>query len=126
MPTSGLHEARSLKDVAPGVGIKRMSAYKWQCRYRHYHLERALRPIPAGRRNWLFAWTEVGAGRVGVVQGLLATCTLQGVDPYTYLVDVLQRVGHHPASNSRRGCGRRCSPTTRCAPTSTADATARR
>ena len=26
------------------------------------------------------------------------TCRLQGVDPYTYLVDVLQRVGEHPAS----------------------------
>jgi len=64
------------------------------------HLERALRPIPAGRRNWLFAWTELGAERVGVVQGLLATCTLQGVDPYTYLVDVLQRVGRHPASRA--------------------------
>ena len=51
-----------------------------------------------GRRNWLFAWTELGAERVGVVQGLLATCSLQGVDPYTYLVDVLQRVGEHPAS----------------------------
>ena len=72
---------------------------------------------PAGRRNWLFAWTEVGAERVGVAhvlesrvlamdetligaQGPLATCTLQGVDPYTYLVDVLQRVGRHPASRA--------------------------
>ena len=51
-----------------------------------------------GRRNWLFAWTELGAERVGTVQGLLATCSLHGVDPYTYLVDVLQRVGEHPAS----------------------------
>ena len=33
-----------------------------------------------------------------MVQGLLATCSLQGMDPYTYLVDVLQRVGEHPAS----------------------------
>ena len=64
------------------------------------HLERALRPIPAGKRNWLFAWTEIGAERVGVIQGLLATCTLQGVDAYTYLVDVLQRVGEHPASRA--------------------------
>ena len=53
-----------------------------------------------GRRNWLFAGTELGAERVGVVQGLLATCQLQGVDPYTYLVDVLQRVGDHPASRT--------------------------
>ncbi len=29
---------------------------------------------------------------------MLVTCKLQGVDPYTYLVDVLQRVSQHPAS----------------------------
>jgi len=23
------------------------------------HLERGLRPVPMGRRNWLFAWTEI-------------------------------------------------------------------
>ena len=61
------------------------------------HLERGLRPIPTGRRNWLFAWTELGAKRVGVIQSLLVTCKLQGVNPYAYLVDVLQRVGQHPA-----------------------------
>ena len=61
------------------------------------HLERGLRPIPAGRRNWLFAWTELGARRIGVIQSLLATCQLQSVNPYTYLVDVLQRVARHPA-----------------------------
>ena len=26
------------------------------------------------------------------------TCRLHGIDPYTYLVDVLQRVGQHPAA----------------------------
>ena len=26
------------------------------------------------------------------------SCRLHGIDPYTYLVDVLQRVGQHPAS----------------------------
>jgi len=62
------------------------------------HLERALRPIPMGRRNWLFCWTEVGARHAGIVQSLIATCRLHGIDPYTYFVDVLQRVGQHPAS----------------------------
>ena len=62
------------------------------------HIERALRPIPTGRKNWLFCWTEVGAQHVGIVQSLIATCRLQGIDPYTYLVDVLQRVGRHPAA----------------------------
>jgi transposase len=63
------------------------------------HLEREIRPIALGRKNWLFCWTEIGAQYVGIFQSLLRTCRLQGVDPYTYLVDVLQRVETHPASD---------------------------
>lgn len=62
------------------------------------HLERALRPIPMGRKNWLFSWSEVGARHIGVIQSLLVTCRLHDVNPYTYLVDVLQRIDQHPAS----------------------------
>jgi transposase len=62
------------------------------------HLERALRPIPMGRRNWLFCWTELGAKQVGIIQSLLVTCKLHGIHPHTYLVDVLQRISQHPAS----------------------------
>jgi len=62
------------------------------------HLERALRAIALGRRNWTFCWTELGAKNVGIVQSLIATCRLHELDVYTYLVDVLQRVGQHPAS----------------------------
>ncbi len=62
------------------------------------HLERALRPIPMGRKNWLFCWTELGAERIGQIQSLITTCALHGVDPYTYLVDVLQRIDTHPFS----------------------------
>ena len=62
------------------------------------HLEREIRPIAVGRKNWLFCWTEIGAQHIGVLQSLLATCRLQGVDPYTYLVDVLQRIDSHPQS----------------------------
>src|SRR6185312_11943428 len=62
------------------------------------HLERALRVIAVGRKSWLFCWTELGAQQVGIVQSLIATSRLQNIDPYTYLVDVLQRVGTHPAS----------------------------
>ena len=60
------------------------------------HLERALRPIPMGRKAWLFCWTEVGAEYVGVIQSLMTTCRLHGINPYTYLVDVLQRIAIHP------------------------------
>jgi len=62
------------------------------------HLERALRAIPMGRKNWMFCWTELGAKHVGIVQSLIVTCRLHGIDPYTYLVDVLQRVALHPAA----------------------------
>jgi len=62
------------------------------------HLERALRVIPMGRKNWLFCWTEIGAEKVGQIQSLIATCVLHDIDPYIYLVDVLQRIDTHPQS----------------------------
>lgn len=62
------------------------------------HLERALRVVPMGRKNWLFSWTELGAKHVGIMHSLIVTCRLHQIDPYDYLVDVLQRVGQHPAS----------------------------
>jgi len=62
------------------------------------HLERALRVVPMGRKNWNFCWTELGAKHVGIIQSLIVTCRLHGIDPYTYLVDVLQRISEHPAS----------------------------
>jgi transposase len=61
------------------------------------HLERLLRCIPMGKKNWMFCWTETGAEHVAVIQSLLVSCRLQGIDPYKYLVDVLQRVSLHPA-----------------------------
>ncbi len=62
------------------------------------HLERALQPIPLGRKNWLFCWTEVGAEAVANLQSLIVTCRLHDIDPYVYLVDVLQRIDRQPAT----------------------------
>jgi len=62
------------------------------------HLERALRPIPMGHKNWLFCWTEVGAEHVGIIQSLICTCKQHKINPYTYLTDVLLRINQHPAS----------------------------
>ena len=62
------------------------------------HLERALRVIPIGRKNYLFCWRELGAEQLGILQSLLVTYRLQKINPYHYLVDVLQRVSMHPAS----------------------------
>jgi transposase len=62
------------------------------------HLERPLRAIPMERKNWMFAWTELGAKHVGIVQSLLVTCRLHDINPDGYFGDILQRVGQHPAS----------------------------
>lgn len=61
------------------------------------HLERSLRCIPMGRKNYMFCWTEVGAEHVGIIQSLLVSARLHSVDPYKYLVDILQRIALHPA-----------------------------
>jgi transposase len=51
------------------------------------------------RENWFFCWTELGAKHVEIIQSLIVTCRLQGIDPTTYLIDVLQRVKTHPEDN---------------------------
>jgi transposase len=66
------------------------------------HLERALRVIPMGRKNHLFCWTELGAEQLGILHSLTVTCRLHNINPYVYLVDVLQRVSHHPAKDVGR------------------------
>ena len=66
------------------------------------HLEREIRPVAIGRKNYLFCWTEVGATYAGIIYSLIASCKLQGVDPYTYLVDVLQRIDSHPMQEIHR------------------------
>lgn len=62
------------------------------------HLERALRVVPMGRKNYLFCWSELGAAQLGILQSLMVTCRTHGINPYTYLVDVMQRIAIHPAN----------------------------
>ena len=62
------------------------------------HLERALRVIPMGRKNYLFCWKELGAKHMAILQSLLVTCKLHQINPYHYLLDVLQRISIQPAS----------------------------
>ena len=65
------------------------------------HLERGLRCIPMGRKNWMFCWTEEGADNVAVFQTLIMSCRLAGIDPYKYFVDILQRISLHPSRDIR-------------------------
>lgn len=59
------------------------------------HVEREIRAVVIGRKNWLFCFSESGAKNAGIIYSLIATCKLHNMDPYSYLVDVLQRVSIH-------------------------------
>ena len=61
------------------------------------HVERAIRPVAIGRKNWLFCWTEVGAKYATIAYTLIECCKLHGIEPGKYLLDVLQRIDTHPA-----------------------------
>lgn len=60
------------------------------------HVERDNRLSAVGRKNYMFHWTEVGVKYAAILYSLIATCRHQNIDPYTYFVDVLQRVQTHP------------------------------
>jgi len=60
------------------------------------HVERDNRLNAMGRKNYMFHWTEVGAKYAAILYSLIATCRHQSIDPYEYLIDVLQRVQTHP------------------------------
>jgi transposase len=59
-------------------------------------IENAIRPLALGRKNYLFAGSHDAAQRSAVLYSLLGTCKLHGVNPYDWLVDVLERVATHP------------------------------
>lgn len=59
--------------------------------------ERALRGVAVGRKNWLF-WGSIGGGTTAaVLTSFVATCKRHGIDPWSYLSDVLTRLPSHPA-----------------------------
>jgi len=59
-------------------------------------VENSIRPVALGRKNYLFAGSHEAARRSGMLYSLLGTCKLHGIEPYTWLRDVLQRIATHP------------------------------
>ena len=55
-------------------------------------LENRIRPIALGRTNWLFAGSARAGRRAAVVMSLVQSAKLNGLDPYAYLRDVLERL----------------------------------
>ena len=62
-------------------------------------VERTIRPIALNRKNALFAGSEGGGRRWAIISSLLETAKLNGVEPFAYISDVLERmVNGHPAN----------------------------
>ena len=55
-------------------------------------VERSIRPIVLNRKNALFAGHDQGAENWASIASLIETCKLHGVDPQTYLTDVLTKL----------------------------------
>ena len=52
--------------------------------------ERSIKPFVMGRKNWLFANTPGGARASAVIYSLIETAKENELDPYRYLLWVLQ------------------------------------
>jgi hypothetical protein len=64
-------------------------------------VERTIRPIGIGKKNSLFSGDEGGGETWAILASLLNTAKLNGVDPETYLADVLERMVSGQTKNNQ-------------------------
>ena len=57
--------------------------------------ERAIRPLALGRKNYMFAGSDVGGHRAAAAYTLIETAKLNGLDPQAWLRDILGRIADH-------------------------------
>jgi len=58
--------------------------------------ERSLRAVVLGRKNYLFAGSDRGGERAAAIYSLIGTAKLNGLNPETYLRELLSRIADHP------------------------------
>ncbi len=61
-------------------------------------VERAIRPVAIGRKNYLFAGSHKGAQRLAMMYSLIGTCKLNNINPYEWLKDVLDKINSWPVN----------------------------
>ena len=67
-------------------------------------VERGMRSMAQGRRSSLFAGSDGGAQAWAILASLLPTARLNGLDPYTWLNDVLTHIVTGQVKNNELGC----------------------
>lgn len=61
-------------------------------------VERAIRPLKIGARNWLFIGDPKAGPRLAHLFTLVENCRLLDLDPERYLIDLIGRLADHPAA----------------------------
>jgi transposase len=61
-------------------------------------VERALRPVVVGRKNWMFAGNEAGGRAAAVFYSLIESAKRHSLNVADYLEDVIRRLPSHPKS----------------------------
>ena len=97
--------------VADGSGMARALDYslkRWPAIERYAEdgtrpidnnpVENAIRPIASGRKTWLFAGSERAGKRAAAIQSLLATAKLNGIEPYAWLKQTIEKLPVWPYS----------------------------
>jgi len=95
--------------VAPKSGIAKAIGYalnRWkaltlyleegQLSIDNNPVERALRGVAIGRKNFLFVGNDTGGERAASFYSIIETCKLNGVEPFAYLCDVLEKLPTWP------------------------------
>jgi hypothetical protein len=61
-------------------------------------IEREIRPIALGRKNYLFAGSDAGGERAAMMYSLINTAKLNDIEPEAYLCQVLSTISEHPVN----------------------------
>lgn len=61
-------------------------------------VERAIRPLKLGAKNWLAVGHPTAGPRLAHLFTVVENCRLLGVDPEAYLIDLIGRLPDHPAA----------------------------
>jgi hypothetical protein len=102
------------RKIPPGTGTIKVIDYtlkRWPALIRyldngHYPidnnvLENNMRPIAVGRKNWLFAGSKPAGQRAAVIMSLIHSATMNGLEPYAYLKDILIKLPTWPNARIR-------------------------
>lgn len=61
-------------------------------------VERSIRPVAVGRKNYLFAGSQRGAERLAMIYSLIGTCIINNINPYDWLKEVIEKINDYPVN----------------------------